>query len=274
MFMKRVQLTTPLAIAVIARFNMKKKSHYWSRRPCQSRRKSTRLRDTCLDTDKENAELPIDHTPVVTSDSTLPQFPSIGHVQKNERSASVEIINIINRDEVDKCSIRGNSSLEVHQFLESIGMDHYKGSFTGFTLHGLGILTPDELISMGLEKTHAYCIYSTLKARRESANREPSKQIETSGELNIYVAELTHFGGDLVYKMIHLPRKTKDGVIPPALKNCNAIRRSERTRMFYVGPAGIKVQMSDEVVSMWKNESVYAISCVNGGAYHIQSMSR
>ncbi|KAK6036361.1 hypothetical protein COOONC_26134, partial [Cooperia oncophora] len=184
MFMKRVQLTTPLAIAVIARFNMKKKSHYWSRRPCQSRRKSTRLRDTCLDTDKENAELPIDHTPVVTSDSTLPQFPSIGHVQKNERSASVEIINIINRDEVDKCSIR-------------------------FTLHGLGILTPDELISMGLEKTHAYCIYSTLKARRESANREPSKQIETSGELNIYVAELTHFGGDLVYKMIHLPRKTK-----------------------------------------------------------------
>ncbi|PIO62231.1 hypothetical protein TELCIR_16222 [Teladorsagia circumcincta] len=83
---------------------------------------------------------------------------------------------------------------------------------------------------------------------------------------------MTNIGGELVYKMVHLQQRTKEELYC-ALRNCNAIRKSDRTRMFYVGPAGIKVEMSDEVVSMWKNESVFAISSV-GAVYHIQTMSR
>ncbi|KAK5978678.1 hypothetical protein GCK32_007611 [Trichostrongylus colubriformis] len=137
----------------------------------------------------------------------------------------------------------------------------------------MSILTPDQLIEMGIEKTHAFCIYSTLKARNEGSNQDTMGKPAESRDLNIYVnTQLTNFGGELVYKMVHLQSKTKDELYK-ALQNCDAIRRCGRIRMFYVGPAGIKVEMSDEVVSLWKNESTFAISLVNG-VYHIQLMSR
>ncbi|KAK6028924.1 hypothetical protein OSTOST_04972 [Ostertagia ostertagi] len=116
-----------------------------------------------------------------------------------------------------------------------------------FTLHGLGILTPDELVSMGLETAHAYCIYSTLKARKKNTCESSSKSIQSSGGINIYVAQMANIGGELVYKMVHLRQRTKEELYS-ALRNCNAIRKSDRTRMFYVGPAGIKVEMSDEAL--------------------------
>ncbi|VDO23271.1 unnamed protein product [Haemonchus placei] len=196
---------------------------------------------------ENRTEQPVEHVSSNTSNSALPSL-STSYVRKDSRSDSVEILNVVVPEEVNKSTIH-------------------------FTLQGLAILTPDELMSIGLERSHAYCIYSTLKSRTENTCKDPTnKEMEVRGGLSIYVAEANNFSGELLYKLVHLKQTSRDELYS-ALKNCDIIRKSGRTRMFYVGPAGIKVQMSDQVISMWKNESVFAISSVNG-VYHIQSMTR
>uniref|UniRef100_A0A7I4XZR4 SAM domain-containing protein n=1 Tax=Haemonchus contortus TaxID=6289 RepID=A0A7I4XZR4_HAECO len=222
---------------------------------------------------ENSTEQSVEHVSSNTSNSALPSLSS-SYVRKDSRSNSVEILNVVVPEEVNKSTIHPNlTSSEVHRFLESLELDQYKARFTGFTLQGLSILTPDELMSMGLERSHAYCIYSTLKSRTENTFKDPTnKQMEQRGGLSIYVAESNNFSGELLYKLVYLKQTTRDELYS-ALKNCDIIRKSGRTRMFFVGPAGIKVQMSDDVISMWKSESVFAISSVNG-VYHIQSMTR
>ncbi|PIO60903.1 hypothetical protein TELCIR_17591 [Teladorsagia circumcincta] len=68
-------------------------------------------------------------TPIISEHSST--FSS--SATRVERSASVELLNVVVPGEVNGSSIHANpASSEVHSFLESLGMDQYKASFRGY----------------------------------------------------------------------------------------------------------------------------------------------
>uniref|UniRef100_A0A158PC66 FLYWCH-type domain-containing protein n=1 Tax=Angiostrongylus cantonensis TaxID=6313 RepID=A0A158PC66_ANGCA len=140
----------------------------------------------------------------------------------------------------------------VSKFLDSIEMRKYKTLFAKFSMDVMKSLNTEELTRLCRNEADALCIYHSLKIRSSSS---PT----SCAAVKVFVRESpSEFDDEPMFQMVLLKNRTKEEFIT-FLEKKGIIDTSIVERFCVSGPGGIKVELSDDIVESWKNESVFQI---------------
>ncbi|KJH49194.1 FLYWCH zinc finger domain protein [Dictyocaulus viviparus] len=143
----------------------------------------------------------------------------------------------------------------VASFLDSIDMKKYKTLFAKFSMEVMQSLSIEELSRLCKNEADALCIYHSLKIRRSSTS---------SPAVKVFVRELSVESDDEpIFQMLPMKNRTKEEFVA-FLEKKGIIDTSTVDRFCISGPGGINVELSDDIVASWKNESVFQISVSKG----------
>ncbi|VDO67023.1 unnamed protein product [Heligmosomoides polygyrus] len=145
----------------------------------------------------------------------------------------------------------------VAKFLDDANMSKYKSVFARFSMDVMRSLSTDELTRLCRNEADALCIYHSLKIKFSSAP-------DVSSVVKVFVGEMSACSGDEpIYQMMLLKNQTKEEFVS-FLERKGMVDTAVVERFCVPGPGGIRVELSDEIVSSWKDESVFYISIVKG----------
>ncbi|CAJ0607960.1 unnamed protein product [Cylicocyclus nassatus] len=145
----------------------------------------------------------------------------------------------------------------VSKFLDDIKQSKYKAVFAKFTLDVMRSLSSEELVRLCKNETDALCIFHFLKMRSASSS-------DVTEAVKIFVREMSSATDEEpIYQMLLLRNRTKEELLS-AVEKKGMVDTNAIERFCVPGPGGINVELSDEVVASWKDESVFQISITKG----------
>ncbi|KAK6031450.1 FLYWCH zinc finger domain protein [Ostertagia ostertagi] len=157
------------------------------------------------------------------------------------------------------CVTSTNSECDsaVDKFLDNIRMAKYKPTFAKFSMDVLRSLSVEELCRICRNEADALCIHRSLKIRFAASS-------EASSAVKLFVREMSSgIMSEPMYQMIILKSQTKEEFVS-LLEKKGLIDTTNVERFCVPGPGGIKVELSDDIVSSWKDESVFHINVDKG----------
>ncbi|KAK6733458.1 hypothetical protein RB195_017293 [Necator americanus] len=145
----------------------------------------------------------------------------------------------------------------VAKLLDDLKLSKYKSVFAKFTVDVMRSLSSEELVRLCRNESDAFCIYHSLKIRSSSS-------LDFSAPVKVFVREMSVAAEDEpLYQMLLLRNKTKDEFLS-MLEKRGILDTTVVERFCVPGPGGINVEVSDEVIASWKDESVFQMIITKG----------